>query len=294
MNTRFVSSTDNFHFRRLTPGVYAALARPQGKAASNCGIISLGEWTVVVDTSLSPQAAMDLRHAALELTGRDANLIFLTHHHLDHIGGCAAFSQTAFIFSSMETYKLLNNGSDGSAYSRESVLAAEEKPVSAKIRLPDFASEGQAVLYGQERVLEFTPLPRAHCSGNALVYLPQEGVLFAGDLLFARRHPYLRDGDPQGWLDVLDSIEKLLPQMIVPGHGGVSSLEEIRMLCDYLHAIMGAVREFVQAGRPPQALHEIRLPQPFDQWEPKTFLAESLEFLYARLLESGYVQREIF
>ncbi len=325
MNTQLISSTRHFHFRSLRPGVYAALARPEGLAASNCGIVDLGGRTVVIDTSLSPQAGIDLRNAALELTGHDVNLVLLTHHHFDHIGGCQVFDQTTSIFSSAETYKMLvQTGAESLAHSREnslqvlhdrqdnlrsekdtdkqeeilkSIQAVKERLAvtnATRLRMPDLTSQGPAAVYGTSRWLEFIPFPKAHCPGNAIISLPQEGVIFVGDLLFARQHPFMSDGDPQGWLEALDRIETMQPELIVPGHGGTSSLEEVHILAEYIHVITQTVQEFVQAGKPAQALGEIRLPEPFAWWEPKDFLAGSLALLYDRFTETGYSQNRMF
>ena len=325
MNTQHLSSTKHFHFRQARPGIVAALARPKGLAVSNCGVADLGDSVVVIDTSLSPQASMDLRDMALQLAGRDVDWVFLTHHHFDHVGGGQAFGSSSVFLSSTETQTLLMQGGQESLMQNRDTLqrqledrqanlkaekdpdkrpeltrlaqAAEERLTSAgstRPRLPDFAARGKVSLHGSKRRADFIPLPRAHCPGNALVHFPQERVIFAGDLLFARRHPFLRDGDPQGWLAVLDQIEALQPEIIVPGHGGVSSLEEIRMLREYLHWLLDAVQRFVQAGKPASELGEIELPEPFVWWEPKDFLTGSLSFLYDRFAEAGYVQSPMF
>ena len=318
MNTQKITSTRHFHFRRLRPGAYAALARPEGLAASNCGIVDLGSRVVVIDTSYSPQAARDLRSAAVELTGREIDLVLLTHHHSDHTWGNQVFGEKTTIFSSAETYRVMaQSGAESLARSLESsnqalregqvslqkmgdgrqqeelqrtISTARERLADAssiRLRLPDMTSEGQANFHGTRARLEFIPFPKAHCPGNSVIYLPDDGVLYTGDILFAHMHPYIGDGDPQAWLEALDRIEALQPEIVVPGHGGVSSQEEVRELAEYLRILTQAVQAFVQAGKPAEALGEIRLPEPFVHWEPKTILARSLKFLYDRYRESA-------
>lgn len=316
MNAQFVSSSSHFHYRQLKTGVFAALARPEGLAGSNCGIVDLGGRTVIIDTSLSPQAGQDLRDTARELTGQPADLVLLTHHHYDHLGGCQVFDEKTTLFSTDETYHLiadtgavtlanhraaclqtLQSTQDGLALEQNTEKRREMQKLildtkerlnvlnSTKIRLPDCTCRGPVVIYGTERRLEFIPFRHAHCPGNAVAWLPQDGVIFMGDLLFARRHPYMTGCDPLAWQEVLQVILDMQPEIVIPGHGGLSAREEIRLEMDYFVAVTQAVQKFIRAGKPASELGEIKLTEPFNLWEPKALFAASLEYLYSQFSE---------
>lgn len=74
----------------------------------------------------------------------------------------------------------------------------------------------------------------AHAPGDAIVLLPDDGILFAGDILFVGVIPIAWVGPVSNWLTALDRIEAIAPDVIVPGHGPVASLHDVGVLRDYL------------------------------------------------------------
>ena len=74
----------------------------------------------------------------------------------------------------------------------------------------------------------------AHTNDSIIALVDQDGVLFAGDILFTRYHPFLSDADVMGWLKVLSKLETTTAKIIVPGHGPVSTVADIKDLEIYL------------------------------------------------------------
>jgi glyoxylase-like metal-dependent hydrolase (beta-lactamase superfamily II) len=76
----------------------------------------------------------------------------------------------------------------------------------------------------------------AHAPEDLMVYVPSEKVLFAGDLVFRGRIPFVGNADSKGWLSALDEIEKMNPTIVIPGHGAysVTPQEDIRFTREYL------------------------------------------------------------
>ena len=77
----------HFELHQLAEGTFAAIAKDGGSAICNSGIVDLGGQVVVFDTFLTPQAALDLRHATEELFGRAPHIVVNSHYHNDHIWG---------------------------------------------------------------------------------------------------------------------------------------------------------------------------------------------------------------
>ena len=78
------------------------------------------------------------------------------------------------------------------------------------------------------------PGVRAHTDGDSIVWVEEDRVLFAGDIVWVGYHPNLEDADIRGQVRALRKIVELRPRRIVPGHGPVCGLREIRLLIRYL------------------------------------------------------------
>lgn len=74
----------------------------------------------------------------------------------------------------------------------------------------------------------------AHTSSDLIVYLPQEGIVFASDVIFSHSTPIGWDGTLDKWLAALDLILDMEPRYIVPGHGPLCGPEEIQQNREYL------------------------------------------------------------
>jgi len=84
--------SEQYAFRTIGDGVAAGLARPEGAALSNTGVVDLGGSTLVFDTSLTLRSAREIRAAAIERTRRPPSLVANSHWHLDHLMGNQLFA----------------------------------------------------------------------------------------------------------------------------------------------------------------------------------------------------------
>ena len=126
MPSKTVTLSPHFTIHELAQGVFAAIATRGGAAISNSGIIDLGDSTLIYDTFLTPQAAKDLRTAAIELTGRDPEIIVNSHYHNDHIWGNQVFSPQARIISTSQTRQLIQT--EGKAELEWALANSAKKP----------------------------------------------------------------------------------------------------------------------------------------------------------------------
>jgi glyoxylase-like metal-dependent hydrolase (beta-lactamase superfamily II) len=118
--------------------------------------------------------------------------------------------------------------------------------VDANTRLVDADEwlDGPQVLTVGGVRFEINPVGPAHTPEDLVVYLPSEKVLFAGDLVFRSRIPYVGQADSRHWITALDSLLKFDTRVIVPGHGALSSearkdMQLTRDYLTYLRATMG-------------------------------------------------------
>ena len=107
MTTKTLPQSAHFTYHELAEGVWAAIVISTGLAASNSGIVDLGDHTLIFDTTLSPASAADLRNAAENLTGRSVSHVFNSHFHNDHVFGNAIFHSTTEIYATARTREIM-------------------------------------------------------------------------------------------------------------------------------------------------------------------------------------------
>lgn len=219
----------NWTFETLAPGVHVALAARRGLAGCNAGIVDLGAGTLLFDASATLDAARALRAAAETLTGRAPAYLINSHDHPDHTNGNAVFTDEAALIASRTTRDALAEG--GLRWLEEFRLEVEERlpaeyvdffreayPRPEDFRLPELAFEGRLTFAGK-LTAELIEL-EGHTRSDAVLWIPEERILFAGDLIVAGDLIMIY-GDPRAWLQTLDKLAELKPRLIVPGHGPV-------------------------------------------------------------------------
>ena len=100
-------------------------------------------------------------------------------------------------------------------------------------RLPTRTFTGSLTLKSDGREIEVTEVGPAHTAGDAIVYLPYVGVVFAGDILFNGTTPIMWAGPVDNWIAALELIDELRPEVVVGGHGPPGDLVAVRNLRDY-------------------------------------------------------------
>jgi cyclase len=131
-----------------------------------------------------------------------------------------------------------------------------------KVTPPTRTFEGVMELDVGARRVELIEVGPAHTPGDLIVHVPDEGVVFAGDLLFVGVTPIMWVGPVENWLAGLDRIMELGPRVVVPGHGPTTDLDGVRLMRSYWEFVVPAVREGMTAAEIFQAL-----PQPFADWD---------------------------
>lgn len=292
----------HYAFEMLEDGVSFGRARREGTALCNAGIVDLGESTLVFDTSLTLRSARDLRAAALALTDRPPSLTVNSHWHLDHVLGNQVFADRP-IYATRRTVEILlekraelekelsrealekeirelerqraGAESDVGRAIYDAVLridrAVLEEGPELKLTLPS-REFGQELKLPGARDAKLLSFGAGHTESDAVLFLPKDRILFAGDLVVSGTHPNLTSGNPEHWLIVLDRLEQLRPERIVTGHGPLGSPDALGTMRDYLSAVLEIARG---PGEP-------KMPERFRAFtEPDQFTA-NVSFLRAR------------
>lgn len=226
----------------------------------NSGVVLTPEGVVVVDTQWSAAAARQLMQAIRRLTDLPVRRVLLTHGHPDHMAGNAVFKEAGaeIVAHEAAARDMRQRGEALLARLRLRTRRLEEK---IPLVLPDRVFTGTLTfrLGGVEiRAMGF---PHGHAPGDAVVSLPQERVLFAGDLVMVDRFPRFWDASSSGWLQALDALAGLPVETLVPGHGilgGRSALQRMQRLLQDLRAAVA--RALSQGVGPLEAQRLVSLP----------------------------------
>jgi cyclase len=185
-----------------------------------------------------------------EVTGLPITHLFITHHHPDHVQGIQYFLPTNVICHPACREEIVRNGPD--AHKKWGKLRPHFAPDITGIRIciPDQTLDGKLTFYLGSRRVEVMHLGAAHTYGDLLVYLPEEKVLFAGDLMFYKVAPWVIHGCLGGWLKVADRMLALGAETIVPGHGPIGGKAELAEFRDCLTAVYEGARRGFDTGLP--------------------------------------------
>ncbi len=213
---------------------------------SNAGFVVTPAGVVVIDALGSPQLARELLEAIARITPQPVTHVVITHYHADHIYGLQEFRRRgAKIVAQRGALEYIHSDT---AASRLQASRAELAPwIDAQTQLvvPDqwVDGAGELVVGGTRLVLQ--PVGPAHTPEDLVVFLPSERVLFAGDLVFRGRVPFVGQADSRQWIAALDTLLKMDAKVVVPGHGALSTsavadLELTRDYLAFLRQAMGA------------------------------------------------------
>ena len=215
---------------------------------ANFGVIDTAEGAILIDSGASPQGAAILENEVKSLTGKSVRWVINTgsqdHRWLgnDYFAKRGAeiialqrtvTTQTSLGLEQIAVVKtILKERSDGGA-----------PFTSPKALETDFAKLN---LGGMD--IEIRYLNHAHFSGDAVVYLPNSGILFSGDHIYVDRLlGILPQSDATKWLDAFNKIEAMKPKVIVPGHGSVTNIKVAKAQTgDYLVFIVTGVKKYTE------------------------------------------------
>jgi len=224
----------------------------------NAGLIHTPGGMIMVDTTSSPAEARGL-FEAVEAQLEEVRLVINTHSHSDHTWGNQVFA-CPILAHRLCRQRMQASLEDGwSPEKLASYLADVEKtdPVKAEalrqtlqdlhITLPGKIFDGR--FQGELGGVAYEVIHLGgHTPDLAVVWLPEERILFASDLIFQGRYPYIFDGDIPTWVDRLGQLLAFGATSIVPGHGVMCGEAEIHELRDYLHNNWERTAEHVRLG----------------------------------------------
>ncbi|MEY2567742.1 MAG: cyclase [Actinomycetota bacterium] len=230
------------HLVELGEGVAAVLQGGGEAGVSNAGLVLEGRRALVVDTMMFPEMAQGLVDE-LAHRGAAAEVVLNTHHHVDHIGGNELFPDARVVAHSRTVDTVHASGHPVAVYDGF-MTAFRGRFDELQVVAPEPIPPGLDLPLGAE-LRSYVP---AHTPGDTAVWMAAERVLFTGDLCFFGVTPLALQGLVSTWIDALDDLMALEPRTVVPGHGPVGTVADIRLVRDYLAAVLDHGRAAVASG----------------------------------------------
>jgi glyoxylase-like metal-dependent hydrolase (beta-lactamase superfamily II) len=204
---------------------------------SNTAFVVTPGGVVVIDALGSPALAKRLIEEIRKVTPQPITHVLVTHYHADHIYGLQVFKALgAKIIAHQAARQYLNSET---ARLRLEVSRRELAPwVNDQTTLVDADEwiDGSRTLVVGGVTFQIKPVGPSHTPEDIAIYLPSEKVLFAGDLVFRSRIPYVGQADSRHWIAALDTLLGFDALVIVPGHGAISTeaRKDMQLTRDYL------------------------------------------------------------
>lgn len=250
----------------------------------NIGIVADDAGLVMID-AMFERVAAGIRDAVKALPGGDrVRFLVNTHWHSDHTDGNKAFGPAAVIISHENVRALVEKD--------QSLMGGTTKALPAAA-LPVITFSDTLTLHAGGQAVRLVHFPRAHTGGDTVVFIDGLKVVHMGDMFFNGMFPFLdvaNGGDIDNWVRDLDTILAGLPAdaKIIPGHGPLAGVAELKAFRGMLVASADLVREQMKAGKTLDVIKAAGLPPDLKAWA-KGFLtpAQWLELVYRSLEKNG-------
>ncbi len=219
-NKTFASQADleekTVSFDKLSEHAYAYTA----EGDPNTGIVVGDDAVMVIDTQATPVMAQDVIRRIRDVTDKPIRYVVLSHYHAVRVLGASGYAPE-HIIASRDTYDLIVERGEADMQSEIERFPRLFRAVESVPGLtwPTIVFEKRLTMWLGKLKVEIMQLGRGHTKGDTVVWLPDEKILFSGDLVEYGATPYAGDAYLRDWPATIDAIAALGPEKLVPGRG---------------------------------------------------------------------------
>jgi glyoxylase-like metal-dependent hydrolase (beta-lactamase superfamily II) len=189
---------------------------------------------MVVDTLTSANEGRGLLNAIKKLTNKPIKYVANTHYHLDHALGNCIFAKEGAIIIAHENVRGSSKRAAKTIKNPESYGMTKEDMKGTVFIEPDICFAKRIYVDLGGIVVELFYPGASHNNSSVAAYIKKDNVLFTGDMLFNKCHPFIGEGDLASWEKVLDRISKINASVIIPGHGPLANKKDIEDMKEYI------------------------------------------------------------
>jgi cyclase len=295
-------SSKHFTLEKVSRNVYVAVAKEGSGSVANAGFVDLGEKLIVFDTFNTQQASEDLKNIAEKVTNQPVSWVINSHWHGDHIRGNQTFKGSNIVSSEITYTKMkenhpsrikkqkddvqglsnyiesLNKKQDNNLKDQINFLCELEKSLpTLELILPNQTFKGELTFIGTKCSAELFSLGAGHSYCDAMLYIPEDKVIFMGDLLFVNCHPtFFEESDLDNWVEILKKVKLMDFNVAIPGHGSVGKKEDFSKLIDYIYRLSNIVRK-------KDDIEESEIPDLYRDWGSPEVYHRNLKIIHESL-----------
>jgi glyoxylase-like metal-dependent hydrolase (beta-lactamase superfamily II) len=258
-------------FDKLSDHAYAYTA----EGDPNTGIVIGDDAVMVIDTQATPVMAQDVIRRIRTVTDKPIRYVVLSHYHAVRVLGAAGY-KPEHVIASRDTYDLIVERGEADMKSEIARFPRLFRAVESVPGLtwPTIVFEKRMTLMLGKLRVEIMQVGRGHTKGDTVVWLPDDRVLFSGDLVEYDATPYTGDAYLQDWPATLDAIAALGPEKLVPGRGAaLLNPAQVKAGLDgtraFVTEMFAAVRDGARAGKDLRTVYREtyeRLKPKFGHW----------------------------
>jgi len=248
-------------------------------SGGNIGATVGADGVAIVDDQFAPLVPK-IQAALRQLSPGPARFVINTHWHGDHTGGNPLFAETATIMAHLNVRKRLISGGK--------TPFIEFPPMTGKALPLVTFEQGLSLWWNGEEVRAIHP-GIGHTDGDSVIWFLKSNVVHMGDDYFAGMFPFVDLASGGSVTKLIESLDVILGQIpadakVIPGHGPVTGVAELRGYRGMLDGVVAAVRKGLASGKTVEQMQKEKVLAPWEDWgkgfvNADTFLAVVAEDL---------------
>ncbi len=214
----------------------------------NSGVIIGDDSVMIVEAQATPRLASKVIEKVREVTDKPISHVVLTHYHAVRVLGASAFNAEQIIMSETARSMVVERGQEDwdSEFGRFPRLFQGHESIPG-LTWPTQTFKGRMSVYLGNRRVDLIQLGRAHTAGDIVIHVPDENVMFTGDIVEDHSACYCGDGHFGDWGKTLDNIAAFDVDAIAPGRGDALVGRE------QVNAAIDSTRDFLESTWKPAA-----------------------------------------
>ena len=267
----------------VASGVFAYIRGRTGWDVCNSGFIETDAGVMVIDAMMVGSMVQEYLRAVRSVTDKPIRYVINTHHHLDHSFGNQFYAPADVVSHRGCRDSMLAMGVDVPTLQGQRPQYADDWP-EVRLRPATLTYEDKMVFHFGSKVVELWHPGPAHTYGDTLIYLPQEKVLFIGDVAFHYLTPLAADGHMSRWIRVLARIIRDMDvSALVPGHGPVGDKTALVETLRYLRIIKRTSRQQFERGASVEEAALVMRLEAFAGWTEPERVLRNVDRMYQEL-----------